>query len=86
MKIAIGNEIMSTRLDDETALLNGISGRYYSLNRTGTRVWELLKEHGETEKVFNIIFQEYDVDRAVLRKDYDCLVSRFAEAGLVDFI
>lgn len=74
------------RLDDEAALLNMKSGKYFSLNATGVRVWELLEKSNETEEILAAMLKEYDVDQDILRQDLNQLVSRLTEAGLVKVI
>lgn len=86
MKIIIESDIMMARLDDEAALLNMKSGKYFSLNATGVRVWELLEKSNETEEILAAMLKEYDVDQDILRQDLNQLVSRLTEAGLVKVI
>lgn len=83
MKITIEKEIIITRLDDEIAMLNKLTGKYFSLNKSGARVWELLQQYKETEKVFNIMLDEYDVDKDVLMDDINRLVAGLVDSGLV---
>ena len=58
MKVKLEDEIILTKLDNEIALLNQKNGRYFSLNETGARIWELLCESGDTEKAVNVILEE----------------------------
>lgn len=83
MKITVEKEFLMTQLDEDTVLLNIKNGRYFSLNETGKRVWELLNEHTDTEKVLTVMLAEYDVDINVLRQDINNLISGLADAELV---
>ncbi|MCX8129198.1 MAG: PqqD family protein [Clostridia bacterium] len=83
MKIVVEKEIIKTRLDDEMAILNQKNGKYFSLNKTGIRIFELLQECGETEKVINIMLDEYSIDESLLRRDFDNIMSQMLKAELV---
>ena len=84
MRITVEKEIIMTQLDDETILLNIKNGRYFSLNKTGVRVWELLQQHKEVEEVLSILLDEYDVDGKILWQDIENLILRLSEAELVN--
>lgn len=83
MKILLEDDIMAACLDGETAFLNKKSGRYYSLNQSGTNIWEMLKKYRDTDKVFDKMLEEYDVDENLLKKDIDNLISKLVDAGLI---
>ncbi|HWP98709.1 MAG TPA: PqqD family protein [Syntrophomonadaceae bacterium] len=74
---------MMTQLDDEAALLNIKTGKYFSLNATGVRIWELLSENHDTEEIFNILNAEYGIDKDILRADFEHLLTKLQEAELV---
>jgi hypothetical protein len=56
---------------------------YYRLDAVGSRMWELLCEHGDIEATHARILEEYDVDSDTLWEDLDGLLSQFADAGLI---
>lgn len=82
-EIIADKDVLITRLDDEAALLNIKTGRYFGLNATGVRVWELLSEYSDMEEIFGILYEEYSVDKQVLRSDLDNLLAKLKAAGLV---
>ncbi len=84
MKITVEREIIMTHIGDEAVLLNIKNGRYFSLNSTGERVWELLQEHADSEIVLTIMLDEYDADREVLWQDINNIILRLADAELVN--
>jgi hypothetical protein len=83
MKISIANDIAATQLDDETAVLNTKTGKYFSLNNVGSRFWNLIQTHGDLSEVFGILSKEFNVSENQLREDIDALVQQLVTAGLV---
>lgn len=74
---------MGELVDGELVLLNMDSGEYFGLNPTGTRIWELLGEHGDLDRVHEALVRQYAVDPERLRADLEELVADLERAGLV---
>ena len=83
MKVSIPKGVVYRELDGEMVLLNLDTGNYYGLDPVGTRMWNLLKERGTTEKVVETMKEEYEVKEENLRGDLEELVKKLAEKGLV---
>jgi hypothetical protein len=83
-RITIANTVLHQPLDDETVLLHLTTETYYGLDDIGTRVWQLLGEHGEIDPVVASIVDEYGADEAVVRTDIERFVGELAEAGLIE--
>lgn len=77
------DNVLGEVVEGELVLLNADSGEYFGLNRTGTRIWELLGELEELDRVQNALIQQYPVDAAVLRRDLESLVAELQRAGLL---
>ncbi len=84
MKISVEKNVLITHLDDEAALLNIKNGRYFSLNPIGSRIWDLLNQYCDTERVLDILLEEYNAHREVLENDLQNFVTRLVEAELVN--
>ncbi len=70
-------------VDGELVLLNVETGVYFGLNRTGTKVWELLGERSDVDDVLSALERVYPVERATLRRDLDALIADLEKSGLV---
>jgi hypothetical protein len=70
-------------LDGEIVILNLATGYYYGLEGAGNDIWRLLVEHGSTEKVVEVIANEYDVDTERLALDLHSLVQDLARKSIV---
>ncbi len=70
-------------LGDEVVILNLSTGIYFGLDSVGTRIWQLVSEHGSTEKVLEALWAEYEVEESKLRQDFDILIRQLKEKGLL---
>jgi Coenzyme PQQ synthesis protein D (PqqD) len=71
-------------LDDESVLLNLKSGTYFGLDPVGTRMWQLLVEHGTLARVCDELAREYVVDREVLERDLLSLGRQLCDRELME--
>ncbi len=70
-------------LDGESVILNIESGIYFGLDRIGTRVWQLIEEHGDVDAIVRVMEHEYDADPQTLRADAEALVAALIEKRLI---
>ena len=82
-RVRLSPEVLFRELEGEAVMLDLETERYYGLDETGTRIWQLLDEHGETEAVVAQMLCEYDVAEEQLRNDLVSLLGELAEAGLI---
>jgi len=59
------------------------SGVSVELDEVGTRMWELLAEHGDLAAVATAMSAEFEVDPERLEKDLAGLVDQLSERGLL---
>ncbi len=77
-------DVLSQEVSGETVLLDLNSENYFGLNDVGTRIWQLIQEDGDLQKVYDTMLDEYDVDKKQLGKDMEELVARLVDAGLIE--
>jgi len=65
------------------AILDAASGRFYTLNDVGARVWDLLRDGSTLSSIVAEVQREYDVSVHVLRADIERLLRQLADAGLL---
>lgn len=70
-------------LDKESVLLNLETERYYGLDETGTRMWQLVTAAPNIESAYHELLSEYDVESDVLRLDLAELLGRLVDNGLL---
>lgn len=71
------------QIEGETVLLAADEGLYFSLDRVGTRVWQLLVQGCDTRELKARMLAEFDVDDARLESDLNELLRRLEATGLV---
>ena len=76
-------DVVFQTLEGEAVLLHLKTEEYYTLDETGTRMWQLLIEHSEKEPVIAQMLAEYEVDEATLRNDLTRLIADCKAAGLL---
>ncbi len=82
--ITVHEDAVFTRLGDDSAtILNLSTKRYYSLNETGIRIWELIEESGRPERVAAALEEEFDIDGDTVRRKVDDFVGELAAEGLL---
>jgi hypothetical protein len=84
MQIKIPDDVVFRILGDEAVILNLASGTYFGLDTVGTRMWQLVSEHGSTDKVVETMLEEYEVEETKLRNDLGDLIQQLCEKGLVE--
>ncbi len=71
-------------VEGDTVLLNINTGIYSGLNKVGTRVWELIQQPVLVSQIWDIIFDEYDVELERCQDDVIRLLTKLKDAGLID--
>jgi hypothetical protein len=56
----------------------------YTLNEMGTRIWELMNDQTDIDKMAEIISSEYEVSIEQARKDIDEFLSSLEASGLIE--
>jgi hypothetical protein len=70
-------------LGDEAVILNLATGTYFGLDSVGSRIWQLITEHGSEESVIETLGTEYEVEEGRLRQDLDHLIRQLMDKGLL---
>jgi len=76
-------DVLSQEVSGETVLLDLNNENYFGLNEVGTRIWQLLQEQDNLEKIYEILLDEYEVDAKQLRTDFDDIINQLKDTGLV---
>jgi len=83
-RIRVPQDVLISRLQEESVLLNLDNERYYGLDDVGTRMLFVLTSADSVQSAWLQLVDEYDVDSEVLRQDLVSLVERLLEQGLVE--
>jgi hypothetical protein len=82
-KISVPSHVLVRFLDKESVLLNLETERYFGLDETGTRMWQLATTAPNIEATYRQLLDEYDVDAETLRQNLTELLDKLADNGLL---
>lgn len=83
-RAAVPSHVLVRVLDGESVLLNLETERYYGLDHTGTRMWQLVTESPNIGAAYQLLLAEFDADPQQLRTHLSDLVIRLRDNGLLE--
>ena len=84
MKIAISEDVIWRELGGEIVVLDLATNHYFGFSGAGSDIWRLIAEHGASDRVLEELKALYnDADPAVLRNDFDKMVSDLTTKGML---
>lgn len=75
--------VLFQEVKGEAVLLSQTTGVYFSLDETGTRMWQVLLEKGNLGETLKVITEEFDAPEYQIREDLLNLVNKLEENGLL---
>ncbi|MCB1056571.1 MAG: PqqD family protein [Acidobacteria bacterium] len=81
--IHLSDQVLFRELEGEAVLLDLASQRYFGLEAVGTRIWQLVAEHGDRERILAELETEFAADPATLASDLDEFLEHLERAGLL---
>jgi hypothetical protein len=82
-RVKIPDDVLISKLQEESVILNLDSERYYGLDDVGTRFLTVLSTSESIEAAYKTLATEYDVDSQMLRQDLLELVQNLHDQGLI---
>jgi hypothetical protein len=83
-RVHASEDVVVRELEGESVLLNLATGVYFGLDTVGTRIWQLIEQHGRLADVRDAITREFEVDADAAGHDLRELVDEMAARGLVE--
>lgn len=85
-RVVIPSHVLVRHLDGESVLLNLETEKYFGLDSTGTRMWELVTTSPTIELAYGRLAEEFDVEPELLRNHLGELLSELRENGLLNIV
>jgi Coenzyme PQQ synthesis protein D (PqqD) len=85
-RAAAPTHVLVRFLDRESVLLNLESERYFGLDETGTRMWQLVTGSQNIDAAYQELLAEFDVEPDLLRSNFTELLSRLVDNGLLQVL
>lgn len=76
-------DVQGTNMDGETVLLDLSTGRYYTLNRLGSTIWEHCTGHNTIGDIHAVLCERFDVAPQRALDDLVTLVNQLVQEGLL---
>jgi hypothetical protein len=83
-RVRLPDDVLISRLQEESVILNLDSERYYGLDDVGTRFLSVLTTSNSIDAAYQSLVEEYDVDRDVLRQDLVALIQNLLQQGIIE--
>jgi len=73
-------------LEQESVLLNLETEQYFGLDKTGTRMWQLVTAAPSIDAAYRELLAEFDAEPELLRSDLTELLGRLVDHGLLQVL
>ena len=82
--IARSSELVSSDIDGEVVMMSIENGKYYGLDKTGSRIWDLLENPFSVSALINQLLCEFEVDRATCERDVFAFLEKLDEDNMLE--
>lgn len=82
-RVRVPDDVLISKLQEESVILNLDSERYYGLDDVGTRFLTVLNTADSIEAAYEVLRDEYDVNAHSLRQDLLELVEDLVKQGIL---
>lgn len=77
------NDLLFNEIDGEVVMLSVENSEYYGINKVGSRIWELLEQPIQLEKLICKLENEYSVTKEQCANDINAFIQKLIEKSLV---
>ena len=85
-RVVVPPHVLVRHLDGESVLLNLETEKYFGLDATGTRMWDLVTASANIDAAYTQLLEEFEVEPQTLRGDLNDLMDRLIEHGLLQVV
>ena len=82
--VSVPDCVITRVVGESTVILDVDSGRSFTLDAIGTRVWTLLSDTGSLQATIDALLVEFDADAAELERDVAALIAQLSDKHLLD--
>jgi len=82
-RVRVAEDVLISKLQEESVILNIVNERYYGLDDVGTRFISVLNTSESIEAAYEVLRDEYDVDPQDLRQDLIELAEDLVKQGIL---
>jgi hypothetical protein len=78
-----GPNVVHETIDDEVIIVNLNSGTYYSLEKSGAYIWNMVTTEATAGEIAAKLRQQFDANPSEIESAVDQILSELAEEGLI---
>ncbi len=82
-RVTVPDHVLTRTVGDSTVLLDIETGRSFTLDAVGSRVWALLTTLGSVQATFEALSSEFEADPDELQSDLEALIAQLAGSRLL---
>jgi hypothetical protein len=82
-RLMIPDHVITRAVDDTTVVLDIDTGRSFTLDAIGTRVWSLLVSAASAEAAYNSLVREYAGEPSQMRADLEKMIEELTTNRLL---
>ena len=79
-------EVVFTYLDNEIMLLHPETGKYYSFNKAGAYIWELLSIPITFEEIIASLLIKFEIEKSKCESDTQNFIQSLLEKNMIEKI
>lgn len=83
-RVSVPDHVITRAVGGSTVILDVNSGRSFTLDAVGSRVWTLLAETGSPLQTRDALLAEFAVEPADLERDLEALIAQLVDGRLLD--
>lgn len=82
--VRVSPDALYRDLNGQAILLQLETGQYFGLDDVGHRIWQLMVEFGDLDRVREALLAEYSADRETLSADLERFTAQLVEKKLIE--
>ena len=83
-RVSVPDHVITRAVGGSTVILDVNSGRSFTLDAVGSRVWTLLAETGSAQQTRDALLAEFAAEPADLDRDLEALIAQLVDGRLLD--
>ena len=82
-RIKKNETILTSKIEDQTIMMNLENGNYYGLNPVGSQIWEIIEQKISVKKLCSRLIKEYEVEESHCKKVVLSFLEKMNKSGLI---
>jgi hypothetical protein len=83
IRCLVPDSVIGRPVDGITVVVDVATGRSFTLDEVGTRVWDLLTTMASAQAAYETLLQEFDADPSQMRDDVERLIDALTKNELL---